>query len=558
MLSSIHLKNYILIDNLNIEFADGLNIFTGETGAGKSIIFDAVGILLGDKITQGIIRKGANHCSVSGVFLVEKNPDALKLLSERGIDASEGQIIIRRETDSGGKSRCFINDEIVSVNFLSELGYFLLDIHGQNQHQSLLKLSYQRDFLDGYAGLEDELTSYRKIYDAWQGLKSKLESLNISVQERERLIDLYKFQVDEIKSANLASGDEESIREKLPQMKNQGKLKEVVSAMWGRVYEDDDSLTATLGKIRELMEKASTYGAPFEKYIDVLNETFLKIDELKDGISGYLDTVEGFDDRMIDELITKLDKIEKLRKKYGSTIEEINAYMHKAETNLENLCMSDDIRKDVEGELKNSEKKLNEAASKISKERISAAEKLSSSVLKELKDLGMPKSKFIVGIEKEQTPGPCGRDKVEFFFSANPGEDPRPLKEIISGGEMSRFMLALKTVESGSIPSLMFDELDAGLSGPMGQTVGKKLLCLSEKSQVISITHLPQIAAFARRHFVVEKSAEKDKTTTRIRYLKNEESVDEIARMLSGRKITDSAKQHAEELVEQARRASPR
>lgn len=552
MLTTLQIKNYILIDALKIDFASGLNIFTGETGAGKSIIFDAIGILLGEKVSPAVVRKGANQCSISGIFVIDRCPSVEKLASERGIDVSDGQIVIRREVDAGGRSRCFLNDEIVSVGFLSELGNLLVDIHGQHQHQSLLKLAFQSEFLDAVAGIEKELGEYRKIYSTWLALKAKLKSLNMSIQEKERLMDLYKFQINEIDSADIKPGDDEYINQMLPQMKNSSKLKALASEMWEQIYEGENSVITVTDKLRQNMEKLVAMGAPLAEHLDALNEVSEKLGGVKDSISDYLDSVSEFDEAKIDQLISKLDKLDRLKKKYGATIEAILEHREKISKELENLQMSDDIKKDVESDLAATEKNLNALALKLSKKRNAAAEKLASSVVNELKHLGMPKAKFSVRFEREASPTINGFDKIEFLFSANPGEDLKPLKEIISGGEMSRFMLALKTVEAGSIPVLIFDEVDAGLSGPMGQSVARKLSALSKKSQVIAITHLPQIAAFAERHFVVEKIADKNKTTTNIRILRPDEVVNEIARMLSGKEVTDSALRHAEELRKQA------
>lgn len=552
MLLSLQIKNYVLIDSLNIDFSEGLNIFTGETGAGKSIIFDAISILLGGKVSSSVVRTGANRCIISGFFYIEKYHKIVSLVESRGIEILDGGVVIRREIDESGKSKCYLNDIVVSAKFLQELGELLVDIHGQHEHQSLLNLVYQREYLDNYAQLGATIEEYRKVYENYKVLKSKLEAMKMTQQEKERLVDLYKFQLEEIKSANLKVRDEEYIRDILPQLKNLSKLKESISSIWLQLYEDENSLCGALDKLEKKIHKSIESGAELDKCIDSLNVIKMEFEEIKNEVSLYRDKISNFDESQLDLLIEKLDKIERLKKKYGNTTEEILNYAQKTEKELETLQMSDDIKKDIEKELEEVTQKMNNLAEDISGKRKKFSEKLTEDVLKELKTLGMPKSRFVVVFEKLQEPQEFGIDKIEFFFTANPGEKPRPLKDIISGGELSRFMLALKTIESGAIPILIFDEIDSGISGPMGQVIGKKLSQLSKNSQVIVITHLPQIAAFAQRHFLVEKTITDKKTITQIKMLNRDNSVREIARMLSGKTITDTALRHADELLRQA------
>lgn len=568
MITTLAVKNYVLIDELTIEFSDGLNVFTGETGAGKSIIVDAAGFLVGEKMPSSVVRDGAQSCTITGIFTLPAASEAVRLLLERGYthetNSSDEEVVVRRELDSSGRTRCYINDKPSTVAFLKELGGRLIDIHGQHEHQTLLDPAFQREFLDGYASSSRELKTYRVAHSRVADIASRLASLDLDIKEKARLTDLYEYQIKDIDSAQLAVGDEERIAEILPQMKNAGRLKEAAATIKGIIDSNEGSISSSLSRLSRELTKSAELGAPFASDLTSVETMSSALAGINESVTDFLDKAASFDENKVDELISKLDKIDRLKKKYGATIEEILAFRRVASERLNALKTGEETKADLENELAVETNKLKTAAAALSKKRKAAAGHLVGKVASELNDLGLVKAEFSIFVERDEiSPAqwtPYGADRIEFMFSANAGERLRPLKDIISGGEMSRFMLALKTVGAGSpgfSPIMIFDEIDAGLGGPSGQIVGAKLRALSLCGQTIAITHLAQIAAFAARHFFVEKSESAGRTVTRVRRLSAEEIRSEIARMLSGRKVTDTALRHADELIRQAKSVAP-
>jgi DNA repair protein RecN (Recombination protein N) len=554
MLLSLQIKNYALIEELDLELVPGLNIFTGETGAGKSIIIESLNLILGERASAQLIRKGANRCSVTGTFDILKLKSLKTYLDDSGLAGDDaGTLILRREIDIAGKSRGFVNDTPAGLNTLLAVGDFLVDVHGQHEHQTLLKTASQRELLDGFAGNSELLTEVKKHYDEWKELLAQKESQGLSEQERERLIDLYSFQVKEIDNAHLSPGDEEEIEQALPEMKNAEKLRELSNEAYQLLYGTDGSALEKLNKVRKILESIQNLSSSLGQTAENLNTAVYSIEETSSEIENFAEKLSA-DPEKLNELLTRQDQIHKLKKKYGKDIPEILAYRDKTAKELEALTKFDQNRQELDGKIDKTYKRLSSACEKLSVARKKAGDKLSSGVEAELSELAIKKAKFKVSLEKDAEPSSEGWDKVDFLLSANVGEDAKPLKNIASGGEMSRVMLALKTVlaKADNIPVLVFDEIDAGIGGPTGQVVGKKLKALAKRRQVLCITHLPQIAAFADRHLSVEKAAQAGKTSTLIKNLAEDDRIEEIARMLSGEEITPSARKHASELVSQA------
>ena len=549
MLTNLVIKNFALIDDLKLEFAEGLNVFTGETGAGKSIIVESIKFLLGERASGDLVKKGAQSCLVSGEFNCSKLKGLKKYLKELAIEVSDETLFVRREIDISGKSRGVVNDIPVSMKTLGAIGDFLVDIHGQHEHQSLFSSTAQRKLLDNFGDAEKYLNEISKNYGHWRELLAEKESKVLSEQERQRLADIYGFQVKEIDSASLKPGEDEETEAALPMMKNSGKLLELSQEAYGLLYESDGSVIEKIGKVKKLSDAINSLGGTAE-ISESLNSASTFLEEAASLIEDYKEKL-NCDPDALEKLLERQNLIRNLKKKYGSTIEEVLSFREKNAKELEILNKFDQNRKELEKEIEKTAKELFSWCSRLSNERKKWAEKLGEGVKKELGFLGMKKARFEISFEKMPEPFSEGWDKIDLMFQPNPGEDLKPLKDIASGGEISRVMLAIKTVlsKADEVPVLIFDEIDTGLGGPMGQVVGKKMSDLSKNHQVISVTHLPQIAAFALQNISVTKETSDNKTKIKARALSEDDKIEEIARMLSGEKISDSARKHARELI---------
>lgn len=554
MLLNLRIKNYVLIDELALEFGPGLNIFTGETGAGKSIIIESIGLLLGERAAAGVVRGGAEKCFLSAEFDITGKAALNTYLVEAGLaEAKNEPLLLRREIDTGGKTRSFANDRPVSLATLAAIGDFLIDVHGQHEHQTLLANKAQRELLDRFARNEELLELASKEYSAWRALAAQKETRQISEQERERLVDLYGFQLKEIDAAKLSPGEEEEIEQKLPMLKNADKLMGLSSEACELLYGQEGSAIEKAGKTSKLLESIGSLSGALTEPGETLKNASALLDDVLRDLEKFRDSLNA-DPSALNDLLTRQDLIHRLKKKYGKDIPEILAYRDRIKNDLDALTNADKNLKELDEKIRKAEAVLLDVCGKLTAQRKKAAKKLSEGAQKELSELGMKKAVFSVKIEQTELPSATGRDAIEFLFSANAGQAPAALKAIASGGEMSRVMLALKTVlaKSDEVPVLIFDEIDTGIGGPMGQTVGSKLKTLAGHHQILCITHLPQIAAFAENHYTVEKSSSGARTSVTVKMLAKNERLEEVARMLSGKEITPVARKHASELIEQS------
>lgn len=550
MLLNLFIKNYALIESLRLELKPGLNIFTGETGAGKSIIIESLGLILGERASAQVVRKGSQRCFITAEFDVSRMKKLKKYLDVQGLFEND-TLILRREIDVSGKSRAFVNDIPVSLSALFGVGQYLVDVHGQHEHQSLIRSAEQRNLLDSFGGLDGLRQEVSENYQILRELTAQNESRQMSEQERQRLIDLYSFQINEIESSKLAQGEEEEIEQTLPQMKNAEKLRELSNEAYQLLYGSDGSALENLNKAKKLLENINSLSNSLIETAENLNTATYSIEEAANEIQNFAEKLSA-DPEKLNELLGRQDLISKLKKKYGRDVSEILSYWDKISKELDALTQFDQNRQELEQKIEKQNSKLLKLCAKLTSLRKEAGTKLGADVEKQLKDLGMKKAEFEILIEKDSQVNTHGFDKVEFMFSPNPGEDLKPLKDIASGGEMSRVMLAIKTALANAdhVPVLVFDEIDSGIGGPMGQTVGKKLKDLARHNQILCITHLPQIAAFADQHILVEKETKAARTSTNVRILTQLGQLEEIARMLSGEETTLSARQHAQELIE--------
>ncbi len=544
MLKELRIKNLAIIDDLKIRFETGLNVLTGETGAGKSIIVDALGLALGERAQTGMIKSGKDEASVEAFFEVSEHP----ALREMGIISEDG-IVIRRNISSSGKSRAYINDSLVSIQSLSAIGKTLVDMHGQHEHQSLLSTDNQRTLLDFYGKLHDKRAEVEAVFHEVQSLKKELGKLKENVKERMQRIDLLSFQINEIDSASLKKGEKEALEEERVILSNLNKLNELVETAYTMLYASEGACTEKLDSVISKLREMAAIDPSINETLGLLESAKPLLEDGAVSLRGFKEKYD-LDPKRLESIEERLETIKKLEKKYGDGADSIISYRDEAEKELSTLKHSDEKIDMLESRLREREEKLLNAAAHLSEKRKQTAKDISKAVEKILKELAFEKAGFRVDVRQSPLSS-TGIDIIEFLFSANPGEPLKPLAKVASGGELSRIMLALKNIlaDVDSIPVLIFDEIDAGIGGKTAESVGIKLKRLSKTHQVICTTHLPQIASAADFHIMTEKSQTKDSTSVKIKELTPDERMAEIARMLSG-KITDVSLKHAGELLE--------
>jgi DNA repair protein RecN (Recombination protein N) len=552
MLREIGIKNFVLIEDLRLELDGGLNVLTGETGAGKSIVLDALGLLLGDRFKTEQVRQGAEKSSIDGSFDVPKHREFQTWWSDHGYEKPE-EILIRREGFPDGRSKAYLNDQPVTLAALQELGAFLVDVHGQNEHQQVLKPAVQLALLDRFAGLEEKRDAVRPLFQAWKDLAEQLNAKTLSEEERLQRIDVYRFQLEEIEAAHLEPGEEEALALRLPELKNAGKLQTLASTAYGTLYQEEGSALERLGQAEKSFDALRQLAPSVEPLFNELAEAKVRLEEVARSFQSLAERWEA-DPAALEESLGRLDLISKLKKKYGGAIDAVIAHGAHLRTELDRLENADLYRKDLEKALSKAEDALRTACQDLSTRRRKAAKELGAAVKKELGDLGLKQATFQCRVEPlaAGTYGTTGADQAVFEWSPNPGEGIQPLKAIASGGEMSRVMLALKSIlaDADAVPSLVFDEIDAGIGGLTAQAVGKKLRSLARHHQVLCVSHLPQIASCASAHFQVSKRTAKSRTFAVIVRLDPAERVNELARLL-GSDVTPASVQHAKELLAQ-------
>jgi len=546
MLRELRIKNLAIIDDLKVGFEDGLNVLTGETGAGKSIIVDSLSLALGSRAQSDLIRSGEKEAVVQAYFELE----GLNELPDIGIAISDG-LILRRSISATGKSRAYINDTMVSLQSLAEIGKSLVDIHGQHEHQSLLSVDKHRLFIDSYGKLQEDRGKVELLYKEVQTLKIEEDDLKQKVKDRAHRLDLLRFQINEIDTAFLKVGEKENLIEEKTILSNLSRLNELTDTAYSMIYGSENSCVERLSSIIAKVREMSSIDHSASDILNMLESALPAIEDAAISLRGYKDRYD-FEPEKLAEIEERLELIKKLEKKYGEGIETVFRYRIEAEKELKGLEFTDERLDSIEAELKVKEDMLLSVALSLTGKRKKIAKKIEELVKNELRELAFSKADFEIDIKQEAI-SPYGLDKVEFLFSANPGEPPKPLAKTASGGELSRVMLALKSIlaDFDSIPVLIFDEVDAGIGGKTAEGVGKKLKAISNKHQVLCTTHLPQIASRGDFHLKIEKGQRDGRVYVEVRELKGRERLDEIARMLSG-KITEVSLKHAKELIESA------
>ncbi len=561
MLKELNIKNFAIIDQLRVEFTPGLNAFTGETGAGKSIVVDALNLALGERASTDLIRTGCQEAVVEADFEIDgrcmKNVSAL--LADQGIELGANEsLIVRRVISSSGKNKVYINGSFANLATLASLGAVLADIHGQHEHQSLLSIDHQMEMLDSFGGLEGLREEVAAAYGRLMDVRKELAKLETGERDRAQREDILRFQKNEIDAAMLKPGEDLELANAQKVLTNSEKLAALCTMVDEVLYSSDDSVLSTLKKSISSLKDILDIDAKLASAVELCESARAQIEEAAREISSYRGTVE-FDPERLEQIGDRLDLIQKLKKKYGNTIEDIIEFGAKAGVDLDRMGHGIEEIERLKSEIQAIKFGLTDKASELTRKRMAAAKDLEKKVEAELARLGMKKTTFTLKITQQpggdtldgHQIGLRGADRVEFLISPNPGEEPKPLARIASGGELSRVMLALKTilVEGDSIPTVVFDEVDAGIGGAVAEEVGKKLKRVAAKRQVFCITHLPQIASMADSHYGVSKSVKNNRTSTEVRLLDQKERIDEISRMLGGKTITEATIKHAEEMI---------
>lgn len=562
MLSQLHIENVAIINTIDVEFEKGLNILTGETGAGKSIIIDSINMILGERTSRELIRSGAKKAIVEALFHVSSE-DTVNLLEQSGIELEEDNtLLISREIIYSGKNACRINGRIVTSSMLKEIGRLLVNIHGQHDNQALLQWEKHIEFLDRYAGskLIEIKSQYQKVYEQVNRIRAEIRRISGDERERERKLDLLKFQLEEIEKANLQKGEEEELTSKKLFLSNTEKLITAISNVYSILYSGNRTSASVHDNIADALKnlgEVEQFDPQLKQYYKTLETITYELDELVHDIREYRDNLE-YDPGLLETLEQRLDLIFKLKRKYGSSIEEILEYKNKIRKEFQDLLNSEEKLKALNLELDKNMRELEELADKLFQLRVEAAQMLEKAIVNELRDLDMNKVKFKVQVKKiynklgDYEFSMNGYDRVEFLISTNPGEPVKPLVKIASGGEMSRIMLAIKTIlaDIDNVNTLVFDEIDIGVSGRAAQKIAEKLSRIAQKKQVLCITHLPQIASMADHHYLIEKNMANDQYSTTVQKLTSHNRKEELARIIGGAVITDLTLKHAEEMID--------
>lgn len=568
MLRELTIENLALIDHLRLEFARGLNILTGETGAGKSIIIDGVNLILGGRSSSELIRAEAEAAQVEAVFEVEEHKELEKVLAEWGIPLGDDRLlVISREVNSSGRSRCRINGQTVTVLTLSKIGGYLLDLHGQHEHQSLLFSERQREILDGFGGelLAAKAGEVAETYRRYEEVKKELAELTTSEEDKNRRIEFIGFQLREIEGARLRPGEEEELLREREILAGAEQLFTAASRVYELLYggEEPGSALDKLSEGQQALEKVIGIDPRLQPLYQMITESACQVEEAAREIRSYRDGVE-FDPTRLAAVEERLDEINKLKRKYGKTVGDILAYAEKIRKEIQTIEGREERLSQLTKELAAVEEKLAREALALSALRRRAAGRLEEAITAQLAEVNMGKTVFKVALNRaiaekdgltvggeKVAVDRHGLDRVEFMVAPNPGEGLKPLAKIASGGELSRMMLVLKVIlaEVDRIPTMVFDEIDVGIGGRTSQAVAEKLLLLARTNQVICVTHLPQIASMADRHFYIEKKTFENRTRVEVKVLDRKARVEELARMLGGAEVTATTREHAREML---------
>ncbi len=565
MLKTLLIKDYALIENIEVEFGKGLNIITGETGAGKSILIDAMGLLLGERASTEVVRKGSEKSVVEGLFDVTGNKKVQQLLTANEIEFNS-ELIVRREISLKGTNRCFLNDTPVSLNLIKETGDLLVDLHGQHEHQSLLRAETHIEMLDEFANLETELNEFRSASRQLSVLSKELRELIQKENLLKEKKELFEFQIKEIDAVSPKEREEEKLSDELKILENSEKLLSLTNDIYNAVYENEQSIQEQIADVKNKILELSKIDKSFNENLSEVDSILASLVDISSFMRSYKDRIY-IDPKRLEEIRERLGALILLKKKYGGSLKSVLEHREKIGAEFE-LAENFSLKiSQLEKKIDDSRKACGLPAKKLSQGRKIVSNKIKKEIEDALKYLGIADSIFKVKLENEVVSNAAenfiivdgknykfnehGFDNIEFFISTNTGEDPKPLVKVASGGEVSRIMLGLKSIlaKSDKLPILIFDEIDTGVSGRIAQKVGQVLKSLASYHQIIAITHLPQIAGLSDFHYAVEKKKAGDRVVSSIRILKGEERIKEVAKLMSGEKVTEATLNGARELM---------
>ena len=556
MLQELSIQNFAIIPKLNISFQPGMTVLTGETGAGKSIIIDAVGLLTGGRGSQDFIREGADKAVLQGLIDVEPGQPITQLLDELGIPLEDNQLLIHRELHKSGRNVIRVNGSLVNATTLKEIGQHLVDIHGQNEHQELMQVERHLSLLDEYGKktIGPVLEKYRAAYDTYRSLESAFHKRQADEQAWAQRLDMLSFQSKELADASLVEGEEEMLEAEYQELTN---FQDVLAAL-SKAHEAldgdwDNNGLETISTAMSAMEDIEELSPKYATLTEAVRGAYYELQEAASEILSVRDGLE-FDEERLREVDDRLNLIRSLERKYGATITDVLAHQAKVDAELAEMGGGEQSAAELAEQVEVAEQKARTLAEKLHEVRLKAAKQLATKIHEQLSDLYMEKAVFSAHITELKELNATGLDAVEFYIQTNPGEGAKPLVKIASGGELSRMMLAMKTIFSREqgITSIIFDEVDTGVSGRVAQAIAEKIAVIGRYSQVLTITHLPQVAAVADNHYFIEKQVVGDRTETSIHTLSEDERVNEVARMLSGDELTDAAKENARDLIQRA------
>lgn len=560
MLKSLTVWNFALLEHVQVEFQPGLNILTGETGAGKSILIDSLGAVLGARMSADMVRSGCDWLRVEAVFSLEDESLGLhELLTQQAIDDSDKELIITRQLTRAGRSTALVNGCHVTLAVLRQIGAYLVDIHGQNENLALLKEENQFHLLDGYdPDVAEALAAYECVYREWREKKKAYAEKQQASREYAQRLDMLHWQDKEISEANLKPGEDEQLEADIRKLSHAEKIVGSVEESYQLLEGGGGNglgVLPALSQVKKDLEEIGRFDDALQNAQKMVEEAYISLQEASYELRDYGESVE-FSPERLDQLQSRMDVIYRLCKKYGATLEDVLAHQAKVEQELTEIENYDEDIAALEKEIAALEEKLGQKADALTKLRTAAANDLSSAIEEQLFALGMPKARFHIRVEQAEDYGANGHDDVAMFFSANPGEAEKPLQKVASGGELSRIALAIKTVASSrdsSVPSMVFDEIDTGIGGRTAQMVAERIALVAQYKQVLCITHLPQIACMADAHLYISKRTVEGTTATQIRPLSERERISEIARMASGADMTTASLDNAREMVSHAK-----
>ncbi len=545
MLRFLRVRNFALIDQLELHFEDGFNLLSGETGAGKSIIVDALGLLAGSKASAEMVRTGESRAIVEAVFEADLKAE----LGRLGLDAGdlEAEMIIRREISPDDRNRVFINNQPTTVSSLRELAPSLLDIHGQHEQQTLLDHARQLDLIDAYADSARLAGKVREIFTTVEAAEAEIAELIAEHARKIERSDLLIFQRDEIQKTDPKPGEAEEVRRKLEVLSNAEKLLGAAARGYEALYEAETSVVSTIAQVERVLREAAQHDSRLERLIEQIETARISLQDVAYALRDYAGNVDA-DPQQLEQAQARLAELERLHRKYGPDLLE---HLHKVRRELDSIGLTETKKDELQIRLAALKKEYAEAAALLSGKRRAASKSLESAVERELKSLAMPQARFVIAWQDVSPGRASGIDRPELLISPNSGEEPRPLERIVSGGELSRVMLALRSVLAVDRPqkTLVFDEIDAGIGGKAAETVGQKLKELSMRYQVLCVTHLAQIAAFAAHQYRIDKNVLDGRSVTRVAALHGDERIEELVRMMSGSRVTHAAREHVKELL---------